>query len=396
MSDESRVQRLVEELLDSGATPEEVCRSCPELLPEVRARWRQVRSVQAELDAMFPTVIVGGSPTSFSAKETALPRIEGYVVESVLGRGGMGIVFRARHLRLNRVVALKMALTDAYAGPLELQRFQREAEAVAQLQHPHVVQIYDVGDSEGRPYFTMEYVDGGTLAQHLAESPLSTPQAAALLLETLARAVEVAHRNGIVHRDLKPANVLFTIDGVPKISDFGLARRVDSDASLTPAGSALGTPSYMAPEQARGNATEIGPAADIHALGAILYETLTGRPPFEAESAAETLQQVVSLEPAPPSRLNAMVPRDLETICLKCLQKQPQRRYSSASALADDLYRFQRGQPILARRTSAGTIAAMDPTKSGKCGPDLRRARALGIFDRSGNARMGCRGRTTP
>ena len=347
------MQRLVEELFDSGATPEEACRSCPELLREVRARWRQVCSVQAELDAMFPTVIVGGSPTSFSAKETALPRIDGYVVESVLGRGGMGIVFRARHLRLNRVVALKMALADAYAaGPLEGQRFQREAEAVAQLQHPHVVQIYDVGDSEGQPYFTMEYVDGGTLAQHLAECPLSTPQAAALLLETLARAVEVAHRNGIVHRDLKPANVLLTIDGVPKISDFGLARRVDSDASLTPAGSALGTPSYMAPEQARGNATEIGPAADIHALGAILYETLTGRPPFGAESAPETLQQVVSLEPVPPSHLNAVVPRDLETICLKCLQKQPQRRYSSAAALAEDLSRFQQGRPILARRVS--------------------------------------------
>ena len=350
MTEDPRVLRLLDELLESSATPEEVCGSCPDLLPEVSRRWREIRGVQAELDAMFPTPIdrEGDTPTA-PPQESRLPTIPGYEVETVLGRGGMGIVFRARHLRLNRVVALKMALADAYAGPLERSRFQREAEAVARLQHPHVVQIHDVGDSEGRPYFTMEYVDGGSLAERIRRAPQPACQAAALL-ETLANAVHAAHRNGIVHRDLKPANVLMTADGTPKIGDFGLARHLDGEASLTPAGTALGTPSYMAPEQARGSSLMVGPAADIYALGAILYETLTGRPPFHAESAAETVLQVLSQEPVPPSRLNATVPRDLETICLKCLHKQPQRRYPSAATLAEDLHRFQRGQPILGRR----------------------------------------------
>jgi eukaryotic-like serine/threonine-protein kinase len=350
MMEDPHIQHLLDELLESDATPEEVCVSWPELLPEVARRWQEIRGVRAELDAMFPTQRAADRP-SFSADETPLPRIPGYEVETVLGRGGMGVVFRARHVRLNRVVALKMALADAYAGPQERSRFQREAEAVAQLQHPHVVQIHDVGDSEGRPYFTMEYVDGGSLAERIRNAPQSACQAAELL-ETLANAVHAAHRHGIVHRDLKPANVLMTSDGTPKIGDFGLARHLDGEASITPAGTALGTPSYMSPEQARGPSSTIGPAADIYALGAILYETLTGRPPFHAATAAETVLQVLSQEPVPPSRLNATVPRELETICLKCLHKQPQRRYPSAAALAEDLHRFQRGQPILGRRMS--------------------------------------------
>jgi serine/threonine-protein kinase len=279
----------------------------------------------------------------------ALPQIPGYEVEAVLGRGGMGIVFRARHLRLNRPVALKMVLAGAYAGPREKERFQRESEAAARLRHPNVVHVYNVGEANGRPYFTMELVDGGSLSQKLRGTPQPVHQAGQLVA-TLARAMQAAHECcGLVHRDLKPANILLAADGTPKISDFGLARRLEGGAGLTQSGVPVGTPSYMAPEQARGQTDAVGPAVDVYALGAILYELLTGRPPFRAATGAETMQQVISQEPAPPSRLNDQVPRDLETICLKCLHKEPERRYASAAALADDLGRFGEGRPIQAR-----------------------------------------------
>jgi serine/threonine-protein kinase len=345
MSDDPRVQQLLDELLDSHATPEEVCGAYPELLPVVRNRWRQMRRVRADLDALFPP---SGEAPPRPPEGTALPQIPGYEVEAVLGRGGMGIVFRARHMRLNRLVALKMSQACAYCDQRELERFQREAEAVAGLHHPNVVQLYDVGDVDGRPYFTMEYVEGGSLAQKLAGTP-QPARAAAQLVATLAGAVQAAHVCGIVHRDLKPANVLLTADGTPKISDFGLARRLQGGAGLTQSGVPMGTPSYMAPEQARGQLQVLGPALDVYALGAILYDLLTGRPPFRAATAAETVQQVISQEPAAPSRLNDQVPRDLETICLKCLHKDPSRRFAAADALADDLRRFLDGRPILAR-----------------------------------------------
>jgi serine/threonine-protein kinase len=300
-------------------------------------------SARAELDALLPA---GSGPAS--PETTPFPAVPGYEVGGVLGVGGMGVVFRARHLRLNRVVALKMTLAGAYAGPHERGRFQREAEAVARLQHPNVVQIHDVGDADGRPYFTMEYVDGGSLAQKLAGAPRPAREAAALVAD-LARAVQYAHAHGIVHRDLKPANVLLTADGTPKVSDFGLARRLDGGPGVTGTGAAVGTPSYMAPEQARGNADAVGPAADVYSLGAILYELLTGRPPFRAESAAATIEQVVARDPVPPSRLNHSVPRDLETICLTCLRKDPGLRYGSAAGLAEDVDHFLRGEAIAAR-----------------------------------------------
>jgi WD40 repeat protein/predicted Ser/Thr protein kinase len=348
MNDDPRIQQLLDELLDSGSTPEEVCGTCPELLPEVRNRWRQICGVQAELDALFPP-----EPTTpaLRPEPTDLPQIPGYEVEALLGRGGMGVVFQARHLRLNRVVALKMALTSPYADPQERERFQREAEAVASLRHANIVQIYDVGESDGRSYFTMEYVEGGSLSQKLAGTPQPARQAAALLA-TLAGAVQAAHQGGIVHRDLKPSNVLLTADGTPKVSDFGVARRMEGASGLTQTGIPIGTPSYMAPEQACGKTGAVGPAADIYALGAILYEVLTGRPPFRAETATETLQQVISQDPVSPSRLNARVPRDLETICLKCLHKEPRHRYRAAAALAEDLRRFLDGRSIAARRMS--------------------------------------------
>jgi serine/threonine-protein kinase len=350
MADEPRVQQLLDDILESQRTPEEVCVPFPELLPEVRRRWQQMRLVGAGLDALFPTQAhEPGAPGPAMLNPAAdMPRIPGYEVEAVLGRGGMGVVYNARHLRLNRPVALKMLLAGGHAGPHELARFQHEAEAVASLRHANIVQVFDVGDHEGRPYFTMEFVDGGSLAQKVTGTPLPAREAAAFVA-TLADAVEVAHQGGVVHRDLKPANVLLTADGTPKISDFGLARRLEGGAGLTQSGVIVGTPSYMAPEQAQGKTQALGPAVDTYALGAILYELVTGRPPFRGESPAETVLQAIHQEPVPPARLNAKVPRDLETICLKCLHKEPQRRYASAGALADDMRRFLQGEAIAAR-----------------------------------------------
>ena len=241
-----------------------------------------------------------------------------------------------------------MLLAGAYAGPPERERFQREAEAVAGLQHANIVPLYDAGDLAGRPYFTMEFVEGGSLAERIAGMPQPARPSAAMLAQ-VAEAVQFAHRNGIVHRDLKPANILLAADGTPKVTDFGLARRLEGGDGLTLSGVPVGTPSYMAPEQARGEKGAIGPATDVYALGAILYEMLTGRPPFRAETATGTLQQVLHEDPVPPSRLNPAVPRDLETICLKCLQKEPQRRYATAADLAADLARFLDDEPIHAR-----------------------------------------------
>ena len=344
MTEDPRIEQLLEELLASDTTPEAVCKSCPELLPVVRKKWQRVRLLRADIDALFLPPGEAAPPI----EGTGLPQVPGYEVEEAVGRGGMGIVFRARHLRLNRLVALKMLLVGDCATPHERARFQREAEAVARLKHPNIVQVYDVGDSDGRPYFTMELVDGGSLAQELSGTPQPARQVAALVA-TLAEAMHAAHQGGIVHRDLKPANILLTADRTPKIADFGLARHFEGEPALTLSGAWIGTPSYMAPEQVIAKAGTIGPAADIYGLGAILYEMLTGRPPFRGETAAETQRQVIHDEPVPPSRLITKVPRDLETICLKCLSKEPKRRYASAAALADDLRRFGEGRPLLAR-----------------------------------------------
>jgi WD40 repeat protein len=260
----------------------------------------------------------------------------------------MGVVYRARQATLNRFVALKMILAGGHAGEQDLVRFRAEAEAVAQLQHPNIVQIYEVGEQNGLPFFSLEFCSGGSLAGQLDGTPVSVRRAADLVL-TLAHAMHAAHQKGIVHRDLKPANVLLAADGTLKITDFGLAKQLGSAKGQTQSGAILGTPSYMAPEQAGGKAGTIGPATDVYALGAILYELLTGRPPFRAETSLDTILQVVSDEPVPPARLQPKVPRDLETICLKCLHKDPQKRYASARALGNDLARFLDGEPIKAR-----------------------------------------------
>jgi WD40 repeat protein len=262
----------------------------------------------------------------------------------------MGVVYRARQVKLNRMVALKMILAGGHASAADLIRFRSEAEAVARLQHPNIVQIHEVGEHGGLPFFSLEYVPGGSLADRLAGTPW-TPEPAARLMAALARAMHAAHEAGVIHRDLKPANVLLDKEGEPKVTDFGLAKRLDDGAGPTRTGAIMGTPSYMAPEQAGGKSKEVGPAADIYALGAILYELLTGRPPFKAPTPLDTILQVVSQEPVPPRQLQPKLPRDLETVCLKAMAKEPARRYPSAAEFAADLRRFLSGDPVLARPT---------------------------------------------
>ena len=296
----------------------------------------------------------GDNPEPAQVMRTAAPSdwptIPGYEILQRLGEGGMGVVYKARHLGLKRLVAVKMIRGGSQARADQMARFRVEAEAVARLRHPNILQIYDIGEAAGLPFVALELLDGGGLDDRLARTPQPGNQAA-LLMVTLARAVHVAHRSGIVHRDLKPTNVLYTHDGVPKITDFGLAKRIDSEEGHTESGQIMGSPQYMAPEQARGHSRNVGPAADVYALGAMFYEMLTGRPPFTGETPMETVRQVLDDDPVTPSRLVPRVPRDLETICLKCLNKEPAKRYESAEALADDLERHLRGEPILARRT---------------------------------------------
>jgi tetratricopeptide (TPR) repeat protein len=277
-----------------------------------------------------------------------LPAIAGYEVIDVLGRGGYGVVYKALQVKVKRLVALKMILAGPHAGPSDLARFRTEAEAVGNLQHPNIVQIFEVGEQDGHSFFSLEYIDGGNLEEKLQGTPMASRQAAELV-ETLARAMHHAHEHGIIHRDLKPANVLLSADGTPKITDFGLAKKLDSEQGFTRTGAAVGTPAYMAPEQAMGQTKTLGPAVDIYALGAILYQMLTGRVPFVGDNPVDVMIRVASEEPMPPSRLLSKVARDLETICLKCLEKEPHRRYRTAQALADDLARFLNHEPILAR-----------------------------------------------
>jgi tRNA A-37 threonylcarbamoyl transferase component Bud32 len=295
------------------------------------------------LPASAPLAQGAAGITATAAQES----VPGYEILGELGRGGMGVVYRARQVKANRLVALKMILAGGHAGSGELARFQTEAQAIAALQHPHIVQVFEVGEHDGLPFFSLEFCPGGSLEKKLSGTPLA-PAEAASLVEKLARAMAAAHSKGVIHRDLKPANVLLAEDGTPKITDFGLAKKLDQESGQTRSGAIVGTPSYMAPEQAGGKKA-VGPAADVYALGAILYECLTGRPPFRAATALDTVLQVVSQEPVSPAQLNAKTPRDLKTICLKCLQKDAGKRYASALALAEDLGRYQRGEPITAR-----------------------------------------------
>src|SRR5579883_353175 len=279
-----------------------------------------------------------------------LPTPPGYEVIAELGRGGMGVVYKARQIKADRIVALKMILTGDGAGQKERERFRIESEAVAKLDHPNIIHIFEVNEYDNRPYFSLEYCPGGSLAKKLAGTPLPQREAATIV-QQLARAMATAHKLGVIHRDLKPANVLLAEDGTAKIGDFGLAKKLDIEGgqTLTGTGDIIGTPSYMPPEQALGRSKQAGPGVDIYALGAILYELLTGRPPFLAATTLDTILQVIGTEPVPVRQVQPTVSRDLETICLKCLQKRVTSRYASAGDLADDLDRFLKGEPIKAR-----------------------------------------------
>jgi WD40 repeat protein len=338
---------------------EDLCADQPDLLDELKRRLRDVAAMKdflqltqeshsGESSSEQPTLAQIAGP-SLSAPAAEMPGLPGYEILSELGRGGMGVVFKARQLALGREVALKMVLHGALAGPEAMLRFLREAELIARLRHPNIVQVYDFGTRDDKTFFSMELLEGGSLSQRHPGEP-QAPAPAAGTVELLARAMQAAHEQGIVHRDLKPGNVLLDAQGIPKVTDFGLARQ--SESHLTATGAVLGTPSYMAPEQAAGLA-DVGPAVDIWGLGAILYEQLTGRPPFRGASAWETIQMVLGTDPVPPSRLNPLVPHDLEVICLACLQKSPQRRYPTARDLADDLRHFLANEPIKARPIGA-------------------------------------------
>ena len=356
-------------------TPEIVCREHPELIDRFRAMLTKVHAIDSIMDKTMPGIADAGIPAP-------LPQTPGYEVLSILGQGGMGVVYMARQVSVNRLVALKMIRSGNLSGPKEKARFQVEAEAIAALKHPNIVQLYEFGTYQSLPYFTLEFVEGGSLAARIKESGLPARDAAALVA-TLARAMAVAHASGIVHRDLKPENVLLSADGNPKITDFGLAKafnREDSPSTsrptatvpnatgfsdtpvedspnpgrwsdsekLTRPGAIMGTPGYMSPEQARGEMI-VGPAADIWALGAILYRLLTGQLPFPGATPVETIKLVINKEPIALRTIKPSLSRDLESICLKCLRKDPEHRYASAQAFADDLNRYLDGRPTIAR-----------------------------------------------
>jgi serine/threonine-protein kinase len=278
-----------------------------------------------------------------------LPRMFGdFELLEELGRGGMGVVYRARQVSLGRIVAIKMVLRGELASPADLARFRAEAQSAARLDHPHIVPVYEVGECGGQPYFTMKYIAGTTLARRLAEGPVA-PREAAALLAPVCQAIHFAHQQGVLHRDLKPSNILIDREGQPHVSDFGLAKRLEGDSNLTLSGAIVGTPAHMAPEQAAGTRGKIGPASDIFSLGTILYQMLTGRPPFQAATPVDTVLLLLEQEPLPPRLLNARADRELEMIALKCLQKPPELRYATAEALGNDLQAYLADEPISAR-----------------------------------------------
>lgn len=355
MSTEELIEEILlqwDELREQGrdASAEELCREHPELIKEVGRRVQALQAMYRIPNGPGWLEKTLGTSVPPLRVEQSMPQVPDCEILGVLGSGGMGKVYKAQQTRLKRLVAVKMILAGGPATAEEAARFRVEAEAAARLQHPNIIQIHEIGESNGCPYLVLEYAGGGSLAERLRSGPLPYRQAAELV-HTLARAIHFAHQQHIIHRDLKPSNILLTGDGTPKVADFGLAKllSVDGGPALTLSGSVLGTPSYMAPEQADGRAHQVSPATDVYALGAILYECLTGKPPFPGAPLLETLERVRSQAPVPPHIAHPEVPIDLETICLKCLEKEPERRYPSAEHLADDLKRFLDGEPIHAR-----------------------------------------------
>jgi serine/threonine-protein kinase len=330
--------------------------------PEQRAAVHGPALARDDQTRLLHTAVDGPEVSAGSSERFDLPTEFGdYQLLEELGQGGMGIVFRARTRLGGRIVALKRLLRGAGSSVQDVERFRVESLAAGHLAHPHIVPVFQVGELDGQPFFTMQYVEGTTLARRLSDGPMPGLEAARLLIP-VCRAIHYAHDRGVLHRDLKPSNVLIDSQGHPFVSDFGLAKRLDvqTDRSLTPSGALVGTPGYMAPEQAAGSLRRgpLGPACDIYSLGAVLYHMLVGRPPFQAASPVETLMQVMEQDPVPPRVLNPGVSSDLEMITVRCLQKQPELRYASAGALADDLEAFLRDEPVSARSTSLRALAA--------------------------------------
>ncbi|MDR3619465.1 MAG: serine/threonine-protein kinase [Paludisphaera borealis] len=336
---------------------ETLAQSHPRIADELRSLWATIWVAETLAFADRPEPRIEEEEVD---DHDELGRFGEYLLLDELGQGGMGVVFLAREPGRDRTVALKRLLRGLGSSPRDVERFRAEATAASHLAHPHIVPVFRVGDHAGQPYFTMQYVEGATLASRLAEGPMPESEAARLLVP-ICRAIHYAHQQGVLHRDLKPSNILLDRDGHPYVSDFGLAKRLDldGDLSLTPTGAILGTPGYMPPEQARdARRTPLGPACDVYSLGAILYQMLTGRPPFQAASPIETILLVLEHDPVPPRVLNPGVSPDLEMIALRCLQKQPELRYSTAGALADDLEAFLRDEPVSARSMSLRALAS--------------------------------------
>ena len=360
-----------------AASIEEVIAKHPGLERELRELWATVQIAEdfgSFADLFDENTSDWPADAASSGFAGVLPRDCGdYELLTELGRGGMGVVYKARQRSLDRIVALKMVLRGDLASSMDLARFRAEAEAAAQLHHPHIVPLYEVGEIEGRPYFSMKLIEGTTLAKRLADGPLPSREAAELLAP-ICRAIADAHRRGVLHRDLKPSNILIDTEGRTYVTDFGLAKRLKTDPSpidgptrshhlaqnsLTQTGAILGTPGYMAPEQAAGHRGEVSPASDIYSLGAILYAMLTAKPPFQAATAVDTVLMLLEQDPLPPRMLNPKVDGDLEMIALKCLQKPADLRYSTADALADDLEAYLANEPISARSTHLSQIISL-------------------------------------
>ena len=337
----------------------QACETYPEFAEDLRAVWGMILVTDAighqELESLQNS---GQHLNDSNAWRLPLPCSFGdYRLIEEIGRGGMGVVYRAEQVSLNRTVAVKMILKDQLASESERQRFFAEARATAQLQHPGIVPVYDVGEVDGRPYFSMQYIQGKTL-QELINARAIDEREGVRIVETIARAVDYAHRNGVLHRDIKPSNILIDEFGQPRLTDFGLAKHTDSGESLTRTGVVLGTPSYMSPEQASGRLGPLSPASDVYSLGSVLYHALTGRPPFVAKSTMDMLIQVMEQDPTSPRLLNPKIDRDLEMILIRCLQKPPDLRYSSAEKLADDLQSYLRDEPISARSGQFAQVVA--------------------------------------
>ncbi len=363
---EEQLAQLVAELSDRAQRGEAIdleaeCRRVPQFAQDLRDLWGVIcvaRVAGSNSAIMPPTLDSGTARSDFPSGTLTLPaRFGDYELRDEIGRGGMGVVYRAQQASLGREVAVKMILRGQLASQADRERFEAEAQAAARLDHPGIVPVYEVGEIDGRPYFSMKLVGGTTLAQLLADGPLP-PREAAAILAKVARAIHFAHMRGVLHRDLKPSNILLDEQGEPHVTDFGLAKQIAAGESLTRTGAVLGTPAYMAPEQAAGQRGQVGPRSDVYSLGVMLYHMLTGRPPFQAASPAEMVMLVLEQDPVPPRMLNPKADRDLEMICLRCLQKPPDLRYASAAGLADDLEAYLNDESIAARSGRFAQILA--------------------------------------